>query len=144
MVEVPEYCPEPQLQHLRPSMAAVSQGACHAALAGEAARAAAWVRVFAAYASAQQGVLLSPSALGAGLRDLLLQVASLPQLHEGSPIALPVLEVWAVLEEGEGGGSARGALPRDGDMDDEGAGGVRGMQWHGRSVCGALLVAWLL
>jgi hypothetical protein len=117
--EVFEFCPEGLLDELHPSMLAVASAAGAAAAAGapRAPHAAAWVRAFAAYASARPAALLgggpAPGAAGAG--EALLRLSALPQLHRGAPLALPALEAWAEALDaddraagGGGGGSGEG------------------------------------
>jgi hypothetical protein len=61
----------------------------------QTARASAWARVFAAYASAQTQVLLKPTPAGTAMREALLQ-ASRPALRRLPCAGVPVLSLAAV------------------------------------------------
>jgi hypothetical protein len=78
LLDLSEYAPEQLLASLHPSMLAVAEAACKAAAAAtaqELRHAAAWTRVFAAYAAAVPQQLLQPlDAAGGSLREALLHV----------------------------------------------------------------------
>ncbi|GBF98326.1 hypothetical protein Rsub_10989 [Raphidocelis subcapitata] len=115
MEEVPEFCPDPLLAALQPSMLSVAAAAAAAARAGRGAQAAAWCRAFAAFAAARPAALIGQYAGGGGdgggdggaVAAELLRLALLPQLHRGEPVALPAIEVWAsALDEEDRTGEA--------------------------------------
>lgn len=88
LTELPEYAPEQLLTILKPHMLTMAQAACHAATSAgtlHLKHAAAWVRAFAAYASAVPQHVLQPSELGGSLRDALLQVTSKTSVPELVP-----------------------------------------------------------
>jgi hypothetical protein len=79
LLDLPEYAPEQLLASLQPSMLAVAEAAGRAA-APELRHAAAWTRVFAAYAAAVPQQLLQPlDAAGGSLREALLHVSTAEQ-----------------------------------------------------------------
>jgi hypothetical protein len=128
--EVPEFAPEALLDDLEPSMLAVASAAAQAAAASAPAargapHAAAWCRVFAAFAAARPATLLAAAAAGRGgaaLADALLQLALLPQVGRGAPVALPALEVWAtVLDDDERAGDGGRGQQGGGADDREGS-----------------------
>jgi hypothetical protein len=94
-------------------MIAVAAAAIAAAGSQRSAHAAAWTRVFTAYASARRGALLGGASAppgATGTAEALLHLAALPQLHRGSPVALPALEAWAeVLDEDDRGAAGGGS-----------------------------------